>query len=161
MSRNNRIDCFTAAEVKRRMSAAKRYLQRYRTQRVLFLAPNEASSLTTIYLNDYDCYDEYNYVSSVELSDELIREHVRCNRELFVDDSLYKMFSVNQYVDKYLVALKRFFSVTCFCLLDSDDSVTYKVVICLGSLHHAPKLYYRDRRNKFYIEKLVAYDDLF
>lgn len=154
------VDRFTAAEIKRRIKHAKEYLQKYKTQRLLFLAPKDPLLLPTIYLDGYNCYDEYNYVSSVDLSEELIRECVKDNREMFVDESLFEFYNVIDYVNEFYIALQRFFSVICFCLLDKNNNVTCKVVLCLGSLHHAPRVFYRDARGKFYFDKLMMYDDL-
>lgn len=161
MSKIPGTDYFTAAEVKRRLSEAKRYLQRYKTQRLLFLAPENHLSLPCISLQDYDCLNEYNFVSTVDLSEELIRQCVKDNREMFVNDNLFKSYNMFEYVDEYLDALRRLFCVTSFCLLDTKKNMMMKVVICLGSLHHAPRLFYKDAKNRFYYDKLIAYNDLF
>jgi len=151
---------FTAAEVKRRLSEAKRYLQRYKTQRLLFLAPDNHLSLPCISLQNYDCLNEYNFVNTVDLSEELIRQCVKDNREMLVDESKFKIYNLHEYVDEYLDALRRLFCVTSFCLLDRKKNMMMKVVICLGSLHHAPRLFYRNRQGRYLYERLVAYDDL-
>ncbi len=153
-------DRFCAAEVKRRIKHAKEYLQRYKTQRLLFLAPDNHFELPCIYLEGYDCLNEYNYVSSVELSEQLIRDCVKENRELFVDESKFRSFNVIEYVDEYFDALQRFFCLTCFYLLDRENRMTRKIVLCLGSLHHAPRIFYRDDRYRFYFDRLSMYDDL-
>ena len=155
-------DKFTKAEVKRRLKSAKDYLAKYKTQRLLFLAPDDHLLLPCISLQSYDCENEYNYVSSIDLSEQLIRDCVKENRELFVDHSLFKLYNTIEYADEYYDALQRLFSMTCFCLFTHrKKEMTHKVVLCLGSLHHAPKIFYRDHRNNFYLEKLPAYDDLF
>ena len=161
MSRRVSVEHFCAAEVKRRLNECKRYLQRYRNQRALFLAPTNVLDLVVVDVENYDCYDEYNYVSSFDLSEQLIRDCVKCNRALFVDDSLFKSFNVIDYVDRYFVALQRYFSLTSFCLLDKNDDVFIKCIVCLGSLHHAPRVFYRDCRFKFYFDKVAEYNDLF
>jgi hypothetical protein len=161
MPKISATDHFTAAEVKRRLSEAKRYLQRYKTQRLLFLAPADHLSLPCISLQDYDCLNEYNFVNTVDLSEELIRQCVKDNREMLVDESKFKIYNLHEYVDEYLDALRRLFCVTSFCLLDRKKNMMMKVVICLGSLHHAPRLFYRDTKNRFYYDKLAAYNDLF
>lgn len=154
-------DCFTLAEVKRRLTECKRYLQRYKTQRLLFLAPNDHLSLPCISLQGYDCLNEYNYVSTVDLSEKLVRDCVKNNREMFVDESMFKLFNLFEYSEEYFDALRRLFCVTSFCLLDRKKNMMMKVVVCLGSLHHAPRLFYKDTKNRFYYCKLTAYDDLF
>ena len=161
MPKVSATDHFTAAEVKRRLSEAKRYLQRYKTQRLLFLAPENHLSLPCISLQNYDCLNEYNFVNTVDLSEELVRQCVKDNREMFVDESKFKIYNLHEYVDEYLDALRRLFCVTSFCLLDRKKNMMMKVVICLGSLHHAPRLFYKDTKNRFYYDKLAAYNDLF
>ena len=162
MARYHDTHRFTKAEVRRRLKHAKDYLAKYRTQRVLFLAPDDHLSLPCISLKDYDCENEYNYVSSVDLSEQLIRDCVKENRELFVDHSLFKSYNTFEYADDYYDALQRLFSMTCFCLFTHrKKEMTHKVVLCLGSLHHAPRVFYRDHRFNFHLEKLPAYDDLF
>jgi hypothetical protein len=151
---------FTLIEVKRRLKQAKEYLQRFKTQRVLFLAPVDVCSLPYISLQDYDCNDEYNFVNAVELKEEYVRECVKTNRELFVDSSNYKFYHTTSYVDDYYCSLRRLFSLTCMCLIDKYEQIDFKAVICLGSLHHAPRLFYRNRQGRYLYKRLVAYDDL-
>lgn len=153
-------DHFSLIEVKRRLRDTKEYLHRFKRQRLLFLAPEDSFRLPVISLNGYDCNDEYNFVSSASLSEYLIRQCVKDNRELFVDESNFKSFTVVDYVDEYYDSLKRLFSVTCFCLLDKNLNVSRKIVVCLGSLHHAPRVFYRDDKYRFYFDKLASYNDL-
>jgi hypothetical protein len=160
MGRVARTDEFSLIEVKRRLKYAKEYLQRFKAQRVLFLAPDDVCSLPWISLQNYDCDDEYNFVSAVELKEEYVRECVRSNRELFVDSSNYKFYHTTSYVDDYYCSLRRLFSVTCMCLINKYEQIDFKVVVCLGSLHHAPRLFYRNRQGRYLYERLVAYDDL-
>jgi len=160
MSRVARTDEFTSIEVKRRLKSAKQYLQRFQTQRVLFLAPNNPALLPFISLQGYDSEDEYNFVSAVELKEDYVRQCVKDNRDLFVDSSNYKFYHTTSYVDDYYYSLRRLFSVTCMCLIDKYQRIDFKAVICLGSLHHAPRLFYRNRAGKYLYERLVAYDDL-
>ena len=160
MAKVIRTDQFSSIEVKRRMRDAKRYLQRFNTQRVLFLAPDDSCSLPFISLQGYDSEDDYNFVSTVDLTEEHVRKCVKDNRDLFIDNSNYKFFNTVEYVDSYLCSLRRLFSVTCMCLIDKYQRIDFKVVICLGSLHHAPRLFYRNRRKDYLYERLVAYDDL-
>lgn len=160
MARVVRTDQFSSIEVKRRMRDAKRYLQRFDTQRVLFLAPDDSSSLPFISLHGYDSEDDYNFVSTVDLTEEHIRTCVKNNRDLFVDNSNYKFYHTASYVDDYYCSLRRLFSLTCMCLIDKYQRIDFKVVICLGSLHHAPRLFYRNRRKDYLYERLVEYDDL-
>jgi hypothetical protein len=161
MRRTSATDRFTSAEVKRRLTETKRYLQRYNTQRLLFLAPKDHLMLPCIHLEGYDCLNDYNFVSTVDLTEQMIRDCVKDNREMFVDESLFKIYSLQDYVDEYSDALKRLFCVTSFCLLDRNKNFMMKIIVCLGSLHHAPRLFYKDAKNRFYYDKLVAYDDLF
>lgn len=160
MSRIARTDEFSLIEVKRRLKSAKQYLQRFQTQRVLFLAPNNPALLPFVSLQGYDSEDEYNFVHAVELKEEYVRECVKSNRDLFVDNSNYKFYHTTSYVDDYYYSLRRLFSVTCMCLIDKYQRIDFKAVICLGSLHHAPRLFYRNRAGKYLYERLVAYDDL-
>lgn len=155
-------DCFTVAEVKKRIAAAKEYLQSYKTQRTTFLAPSDSLLLPVVSLQGYDCRNEYNFVKTVDLSEHLIRDCVRQNKELFTNEKNFQVFNVSEYGDEYYKGLKRLFSVTCFCLFEKTNNgkVTYKVVLCLGSLHHAPRIFYKDSLGKFSFEKLPAYMDL-
>lgn len=154
---------FTLKEVKKRLGAAKEYLQLYKTQRTTFLAPADSLHLPVISLQNYDCKNEYNFIKTVDLSDRLIRDCVKQNRAMFADEESFQLFNISEYGDEYYKGLKRLFSVTCFCLFEKINSakVTCKAVLCLGSLHHAPRVFYRDSRGKFWLEKLPAYIDLY
>lgn len=154
------VNRFTLVEVRKRLATAKEYLQSYKTQRTTFLAPEDHFRLPIILLDDYDCDDEYNFVSATELSEKMIRDCVKKNKALITDEGSYHIFSVSAYGAEYYDALQRLFSLTCFCLFDARGNVTHKAVLCLGSFHHAPRLFYRDSRGKFHFEKLPAYIDL-
>lgn len=157
-------DAFSLIECKRRIKHVKEYLQRYKTQRVLFLAPNNSEQMrelcSSISLQNYDCNDEYNFVSAVELSEQIIRDCVKKNRDLLVDNSNYKFYNTAGYVDDHYEYLRNLFSSTCMCFVNKYQRIDFKVFVCLGSLHHAPRIFYRNSRGRFIYERLSAYDDL-
>ena len=45
--------------------------------------------------------------------------------------------------------------------VDKNEKVLFKCVVCLGSLHHAPRiLFYNTSKKELLYEKLIAYNDL-
>jgi hypothetical protein len=153
-------EAFSLIEVRRRLQAAKEHLQRFKTQRVLFLAPKQ-KILPCIQLQGYDCLSEYNFVNSIPLTEELMMECVKDNRELFVDDNEFDFHNVQEYAASYYVQLKRLFCLTSMCFVNKHGEIDFKSVVCLGSLHHAPRILYRaGSKTTFFFDKLQSYDDL-
>lgn len=151
---------FTLAEVKRRLQASKEHLQRFKNQRVRFLAPKE-KILPCIQLPGYDCLKEYNFVNSVPLSKEILEEHVKCNRKLFVDESEFDFYSIQDYATEFYDQLKQLFCLTSMCFVNKHGEIDFKSVVCLGSLHHAPRILYRaGGKTTLFFDKLLSYDDL-
>ena len=149
---------FTAAEVQRRLRATKIYLMKYRNQRIKFLCSHNLPRLELLY---YDAEDEMNFICASELKEDAFKKVVRENLDLFADENNYKHMSLSDYVDSHCAQLQQLFTFTCFYLCDTQGKNLFKVIICLGSLHHAPRILYRDELlNRTYYEKLVAYDDL-
>jgi len=164
MRLNQYTDRFTRVETRKRMRDLKEYVQRFKNQRVLFFAPKNHSEIKSISLIDYDCFDEYNFVSTVDFSESYLIDYVKENSEIFKNRDVFRFYSVVDYVDEYFDSLRQLFSVTCFCLVDKNEKVTCKAVVCLGSLHHAPRILYRvfseHSRNRLQFDKLSAYDHL-
>ena len=149
---------FTLAEIKRRLRATKQHFERYRNQRVRFLCSH---SLPVLQIDSYNALDEmmFLYASQIDRCD--VESVVVANRDLFLDESSYKFMSLDEYVSCYRVELQRLFCVTCLRLCDIKGNVLFRVVVCLGSLHHAPRIFYRNEKTqRVYFEKLVEYDDL-
>ena len=149
---------FTVAEIKRRLRATKEYLMKYSNQRTKFLC---SQNLPRLELLRYDAEDEMNFICASELKEDELKKVVRDNQSLFVDEGNYKHMSLSDYVDSHRAQLQQLFTFTCFCLCDTKGKVLFKVVVCLGSLHHAPRILYRNEiTKKTFYEKLIAYDDL-
>jgi hypothetical protein len=149
---------FTAAEVHRRLKEAKYYLTKYRTQRTKFLC---VETFPRLQLCRYDAENEMNFICAEEIKEDTFREVVRDNRNLFIDENNYRYMNVKEYVKRNLTELQQLFSFTCMCICDVNGKVLFKAVICLGSLHHAPRILFRNElTNKTFYEKLIAYDDL-
>jgi len=149
---------FTVAEVQRRLRATKAYLMKYRNQRVKFLC---SQNLPRLDLLRYNAEDEMNFICANEIKEDEFRKVVQENKSLFIDEKNYKHMSLSDYTDSHRSQLQELFTFTCFYLCDTQGKNLFKVIICLGSLHHAPRILYRDELlNRTYYEKLVAYDDL-
>ena len=150
---------FSLAEVERRLKGAKEHLQRSKTQRILFLAPKD-KILPFVELEGYNCLNEYNFVDSVSLTEELVRKCIKDNRSLFVGDE-FEFFSVHDYAVEFYDQLKTLFSCTSMCFVNKHNEIDFKNVVCLGSLHHAPRILYRaGGKTTFLFDKLASYDDL-
>jgi hypothetical protein len=151
---------FTSIEVQRRLRSAKDYLAKHKNQRVKFLAPID-KNLPTLTLDYYDSEDEYNFVCASPLEREHIEKVVALNSSMFKNNDLYDYYSLGEYVDQFCASLQQLFSFTCMHFVDKNEKVLFKCVVCLGSLHHAPRLLFYDTSKKELIyEKLMAYDDL-
>jgi hypothetical protein len=150
---------FSLAEVKRRLQASKEHLQRFKNQRVLFLAPKD-KVLPCIQLQGYNCLSEYNFVDSVPLTEELVRNCIKENRQLFVGQE-FEPYGTQEYAAEFYDQLKNFFCLTSMCFVNKHNEIDFKNVVCLGSLHHAPRILYRaGGRTTFLFDKLLAYNDL-
>lgn len=151
---------FSAVEVQRRLRAAKDYLATHKNQRVKFLAPSD-KKLPYLTLEYYDAEDEYNFICASALNREHLDRVIALNSSLFKNNSSYDYFSLSEYVDEFCASLQQLFSFTCMHFVDKDENVLFKCVVCLGSLHHAPRLlFYDTKRKELLFEKLSAYDDL-
>lgn len=149
---------FTAAEVHRRLKQVKNHLMKHKNQRVKFLC---VENLPRLVFCDYDAEDEMNFVCADEITEQGFREVVQRHKDLFVAENNYRYMNLKEYVKRYLSELQQLFSFTCMCFCDKDGKVLFKVVVCLGSLHHAPRILFRNElTNKVFYEKLTAYDDL-
>lgn len=149
---------FTAAEVQRRLRATKEYLMKYKNQRMRFLCSQNLPRIELLY---YDAEDEMNFICASELKEEHFKQVVRENKSLFVDENNFKYMSLSDYVDSHCAQLQQLFTFTCFCLCDVEGKVLFKVIVCLGSLHHAPRILFRNElTNKVFYEKLITYNDL-
>ena len=151
---------FVAAEVHRRLRAVKEYLQLHKNQRVKFLCTDD-KMLPFATLDYYDSEDEYNFISASPLDREHLERVVALNRSLFKDSFNYEYFTVGEYVNCFYPGLSRLFSFTSMHFIDSDGNVLIKCVVCLGSLHHAPRiLFYNTSKKELLYEKIQEYSDL-
>jgi hypothetical protein len=151
---------FSAIEVQRRLRAVKEYLAKHKNQRVRFLAPAD-KKLPSLVLEYYDSEDEYNFVCASALNREHLERVVALNSSLFKNVDAYDYFALSEYVDEFCASLQQLFSFTCMYFVDKHEKVLFKCVVCLGSLHHAPRLlYYNTRTKELIYEKLTAYSDL-
>ena len=160
MARTISTKFFSAIEVQRRLRAVKDYLQTHKNQRVKFLAPSN-KKLPNLTLEYYDAEDEYNFVCASALEREHLERVVALNSSLFKNSSSYDYFAVSEYVDEFCAGLQQLFSFTCMHFVDKNEKVLFKCVVCLGSLHHAPRiLFYNTSKKELLYEKLIAYNDL-
>jgi hypothetical protein len=160
MTRTISTKFFSAIEVQRRLRAVKEYLQTHKNQRVRFLAPSD-KKLPYLTLEYYDSEDEYNFVCASELNREHLERIIALNSSLFKNTRAYDYFSLSEYVDAFCASLQQLFSFTSMHFVDKEQNILFKCVVCLGSLHHAPRiLYYDTRSKKLLYEKISSYDDL-
>lgn len=160
MARTISTKFFSSIEVQRRLRAVKEYLQTHKNQRVKFLAPSD-KKLPCATLDYYDSEDEYNFVCASALEREHLERVVALNSSLFKNNSSYDYFALSEYVDEFCASLQQLFSFTCMHFVDKNEKVLFKCVVCLGSLHHAPRLlFYNTSKKELLYEKLVAYNDL-
>jgi len=150
---------FTVAEVHRRLRAVKQYLMKSSNQRIKLLCVRDLPRIDR--LKDYDALDEFNFLNATDITQEMFMTVVRENRQLFLDESNYRSMSLLDYANEYKSDLQNLFCFTCMCLCDRENNVLYKIIICLGSLHHAPRILYRNEKmKKVHFEKLLSYCDL-
>lgn len=160
MARISSTRFFAAIEVQRRLRVAKEHLQTHKNQRVKFLC-TEDKLLPYLTLDYYDPEDEYNYVSASPIERHHLEKVVALNSSLFKNPRNYEYFSLTDYVNEFYAGLHTLFSFTCMHFVDKDEKVLFKSVVCLGSLHHAPRvLFYNTSRKELIYEKLTAYSDL-
>lgn len=160
MARTISTKFFSSIEVQRRLRAVKEYLGKHKNQRVRFLAPID-KKLPCAIVDYYDPEDEYNFVCASPLEREHLEKVIALNSSLFKNNDLYDYFSLGEYVDEFCASLQQLFSFTCMHFVDKNQKVLFKCVVCLGSLHHAPRILFYDTSTKELIyEKLVAYNDL-
>lgn len=132
----------------------------HKNQRIKFLSPFD-KKLPGLVLEYYDAEDEYNFICASALNREHLERVVALNRSLFKNVDAYDYFSLADYVDEFCASLQQLFSFTCMHFVDKNEKVLFKCVVCLGSLHHAPRLlYYNTRTKELIYEKLTAYSDL-
>lgn len=151
---------FTAIEAQRRLRVAKEHLQTHKNQRVKFLCTaNKLLPFAT--LDYYDPEDQYNFISASPLERHHLEKIIALNSSLFKNSASYEYFSLTDYVNEFYAGLRQLFSFTCMHFVDKDEKVLFKSVVCLGSLHHAPRvLFYNTGKRELIYEKLTAYSDL-
>jgi len=153
--RNNDYSRFTLLETRERIKQIKKYLSN--RERVSFLVP---ARFTYINIPGYDPFDDYSFVQSPELTEKIMREHVRENKSSFTGEfSNYAIFDYpkdHPQLQKILCVFgMQFYKY-------KSTQITKSVVACLGSRNHAPRILWRDHSTKRVIfEKLPHYLDLF
>lgn len=153
--RNDDCNKFTLLETRERIKQVKYYLSS--KERVDFLIPER---FTYVKIPGYDSLDEYSFVQSPELTERIMRQHVRDNRDSFA--GVFSNYSVFHYPKEHSQLQKilcvfgmRFYKY-------KSTETTKSVVACLGSKHHAPRILWRDHsNNRVIFEKLPHYLDLF
>jgi hypothetical protein len=146
---------FAVAEVFRRLRAVKRLLLN-KNQCLLYEA--EIPRLE-INLPSEDSF----YLRPDAFNDKLFLSVITANRQLF-DKSNFKHQDLQAYCSLRSRDLIRPFSITAMLFTKYRRQHIFEkhVIICLGSLYHAPRIFYRDEKTKKVVyEKVTDYIDLF
>jgi hypothetical protein len=150
----------TNAEVHRRLRSVKRMLSNKNQvllyQGQIFSLPIEVEDEATFYSALSNNKVAFN--KSIFLSEIIDRPN------LFDRDSFSFCSSIQQYIQDNCQEICKSFSVTAmlFTKYRKQDKVEKHVIICLGSIYHAPRIFYRDELSgRVIYQKSTEYLDLF
>lgn len=150
---------FTQAECLRRMKALIEFCQvgRKRMQIHLWHSPPKVRPVLEFL---YDHEDPASYVNAPAV-DECFIGWIAENSGLFVNDSSYRTRKLMEYASEQYY-LKQFFSVVAIRSVRQKDAARLvSAVACLGSIHHAPRIFCRlSPSASAMMHKLDAYADL-
>lgn len=158
MRRENTNHRLTVAEVNRRLRAIKRSLNNksqvlYYFDRETRLFDNLSIDLTNL---------ESFYVNPISFDKRQFLEYVRDNRKLFDVDNFIHQDTL-EYTSKNKKTLCKNFAITAMLFTKfRDASIVQKhVIVCTGSIYHAPRLFYKDKLSgRIVYEKCSEYLDL-
>lgn len=152
---NTNYNTFTLMEARERVKSIKKYLSN--KERVQFLLPEKFTYLS---IPEYDPFDEYNFVSTKEITKEMLVAHIRRNRKAFEGE--FENIPVCDY-PKMCPELQKVLCVFGMKFHSfKSEKITKSVVVCMGSRHHAPRVLWREESTKRVIfDKIPAYLDLF
>lgn len=155
MYRHNTNDRLTVAEVHRRLRAIKRMLNN--KSQVLYYAAESLDCLN-IELTDVENF----YTCPISFDKRQFLRYVGEKKELF-NRSNFIHTDVLDYVSKRKRSICKSFSVTAMLFTKSRhiDVLQKHVIVCIGSIYHAPRLFYKDvASNRVVYEKCSEYIDL-
>lgn len=146
---------FSAIEVYRRLSATKKMLLN-KNQSLLYDGTIGRLSIDLPIEEDF-------YICPILFDDALFFEYMKSNESLF-DKSNFVHQDIKQYIADNQSRICKSFSITAmlFTKYRRQEQIEKHVIICLGSLYHAPRVFYRDEKTKKVIyEKVPEYIDLY
>jgi hypothetical protein len=155
MRNTSNIKRMTTAEVYRRLRSIKRVLLN-KNQALLY--SKEITSLDIDLSNE-----EAFYLRPVKFNDALFLETIANNKELF-DKSNFIHQELMQYTRLNQKTICKSFAITAmlFTVYRKQQVIKKHVIICTGSIYHAPRIFYRDESSKKVIyEKHIEYSDLY
>jgi CTP synthase (UTP-ammonia lyase) len=155
MRRQNTNEVMTVAEVHRRLRAIKRMLGN-RNQVLYYQALN--LDCLQIDLTDVESF----YTCPIHFDKAQFLRYIGENKNLFNRDNFISG-EVLDYVSNRKKTICRSFSVTAMLFTKYRDFTDVKkhVIVCLGSIYHAPRLFYKDiASGRIVYEKCSEYTDL-
>ena len=112
--------------------------------------------------------DEASFYTALDHNKRLFRKDVFLseilNRPQLFDRSNFSLTSVQQYVQDNSDSICKSFSVTAmlFTRYRKQKDVVKHVIVCLGSIYHAPRVFYRDESSgRVVYQKSTEYMDLY
>lgn len=158
MRANSDLERMTAAEVGRRLRAIKRMLGN-KSQVLLYVdhIHNKFDSLS-IDISEAESF----YVNPIKFDKAQFLKYVGDNKKLF-DKTNFIHDDLLSYVARNKKTLCKNFAVTAmlFVKFRRMDVTQKHVIVCTGSIYHAPRLFYKDvASDKVVYEKCSEYLDL-
>jgi hypothetical protein len=150
----------TTAEVYRRLRSIKRVLLN-KNQALLY--NKEIICLDMGLLADREIQSEDFYLRPVSFNDALFLKTIADNKELF-DKSNFTHQELMQYVRSNQKTICQSFAITAmlFTVYRKQQVIKKHVIICTGSIYHAPRIFYRDESSKRVVyERVIDYSDLY
>jgi hypothetical protein len=144
----------TIIEVYRRLRAVKRMLEN-KNQALLYDYKINSLDIKTV---EPDVF----YLAPVQFDKALFLQAVVDNESLF-DRSLFIHRDLRSYIEERRYDICKSYSVTAmlFTKYRKQAIVSKHVIVCLGSIYHAPRIFYRDESSKRVVyEKVAEYNDL-
>lgn len=155
MRRENTNNVLTVAEVHRRLRAIKRMLSN--KSQVLYHRDEKLSRLQ-IDLADVETF----YTCPISFDKPQFLKHIGERKELF-DRSQFIHTDVLDYVSTRKRTICKSFAVTAMLFTKYRDMTVLQkhVIVCIGSIYHAPRLFYKDvASGRVVYEKCYDYLDL-
>lgn len=149
----------TNAEIIRRLRSVKRMLL---NKNQVLVYDKEIFSLPL------QAQDEASFYTALDHNKRLFRKDVFLseilNRPQLFDRNNFSLASVQQYVQDNSESICKSFSVTAmlFTKYRKQKDVVKHVIVCLGSIYHAPRVFYRDESSgRVVYQKSTEYMDLY